>query len=110
MTPNRDAVKAYRDAMLLAGVSPDENRMRIPTDGSVPNAIGLASELSDDELNHPNQIRTELAVIEALKKAGEPKSMEGRISWYRDMDAAAKGLWDAFAGQVVEGVEIVRAA
>ena len=105
MSTHRDAIKAYRDATLLLHGG-DEIRVRLSTD----KAVALAKEMSDDEITHVAQVRSAVEVMDSLLAAGQPEGLEDSFKYYTEFAKFAQLFWDGFNGQVVDGVEIVRAA
>lgn len=96
----RARVASYRDAVAAAGAA--EIRMAMTTQ----DAVELAGELAAGEARHADALAAGLAALAEVGQA--PTDVEAIIEWGRKRAAAADQFWDAFEGQVVDGVEIVR--
>lgn len=101
-----ERVKAFRD--VLVGVGATEHRMPHTT----AEAVTLAQELAPDAIRHPQALAaaiTEMVKINELPKpdAGEEGAL---LEYLKARERGRIAFWDAFEGQSVEGVEIVRRA
>jgi len=94
-------VVAYRDAM--AGIGATQLRMPFAT----TDAITLAGELVPEEIRHPEAFAKGIEAWDALGSppAGDAEKM---LTHGAAMAKAADAFWNAFEGQVVDGVEIIR--
>lgn len=104
MPTQRQAVADYLAAMKLNGAQ--EVRLQLATD----KAVGLAKELAASEHRHPEKLAAAIERFEAAVAAPDPAAddFEGRLASVKELDEASKAFWDAFEGQVVDGVEIIR--
>ncbi len=104
MPTQRQAVADYLAAMKLNGAQ--EVRLQLATD----KAVALAKELSSSELRHADKAAAAIARFEAAVARPDPAAddFEGRLAAVKELDEASKSFWDAFEGQVVDGVEIIR--
>jgi hypothetical protein len=98
----REQVAAYREAMALAGAK--EIRLALAT----PAAVALAKEIGPTAARYPDRLVAALAQYDALPAAPAPDDVEALASYGRAYGAASESFWDAFEGQVVDGVEIIR--
>lgn len=102
MSTQREAVAAFRTALESAGAK--EFRLQLATD----KGAALAAELSSAELRHPELATEAVAGFTAAVAEDEPAEFEARMKWRQDLSDAADRFWEAFEGQIVDGVEIIR--
>jgi hypothetical protein len=98
----RDKVAAYREAMAEAGAQ--EIRLALPT----PAAVALAKELDPAQARHPEQLAAAIAQHDALQAAPSADDVEALAAYGAAYGAVATAFWDAFEGQTIDGVEIIR--
>jgi hypothetical protein len=98
----RDQVVAYRAALEAAGAQ--EIRLALPT----PVAVALAKELDPAQARHPEQLAAALAQHDALPAAPSGDDVEALAAYGTAYGAVAGAFWDAFEGQTIDGVEIIR--
>lgn len=95
----RERIAAY-----AAAVGPTvSGEMRMPLSDS--DGIALAGEL--DDFRHPDQVR---AALKQHAEAGEqPKDdVDEIVAWAGKVKKAADAFWDAFEGEQVDGVTVIR--
>jgi hypothetical protein len=100
----RTQVAAYRDAMALAGAK--EIRLALAT----PAAVAVARELAPADARHPEQLAAALQAWDeyaALPVPG-PDEFDATLAHAKAGGVAADVFWEAFEGQPVDGVEIIR--
>lgn len=102
MTTKREALVAYRAAVLDAGAI--DVRIKL----TLASAVHLATEVQDSELRFPDEVRAACAMHEAYAKQPEPEGFDAKLKWMQDRKIIVDAFWSAFAGEVVDGVEIVR--
>ena len=98
----RKSVTEFRDAVRRSGAA--EVRMPLGDD----EAIELAKEMTPAELRHPELVKTALDSVASLSSTKEPAEFEARLQHLQAHAEARKKFWDAFEGQEVSGVEIIR--
>jgi hypothetical protein len=103
MTKKREIVAAYAAAVALAGAT--EPRLHLATNDAAALAVELAA--SGFTFRHETAaVRAEAYLIAVA--SDEPSDLEAKLPWLLNIEAAARLFWDAFEGQPVDGVEIIR--
>lgn len=97
----RDRVVAY--AAALAGHTP-ELRMALSDD----DALELARTVSEAEAREPGLLAAALGEFDDAVAEGEPAGIAARAAYGERLGKILGRFWEAFEGQVIEGVEIVR--
>lgn len=67
-------------------------------------AMTLAVEVTPQ--NHPDQVREAQAAFVEL--GPQPTEVGAVVAWAKKVEAALARFWDAYEGEVVDGVEIIR--
>lgn len=98
----RDLVKVFAAAQQFGGAS--HHRLPLDTD----QAVELARLLEEGEARHADQLKAALVEYDELAKQEEPSFIDEKVKYYQAHGEVAKEFWDAFEGQEVEGVEIIR--
>lgn len=105
MGVQRDRVAAFKAALAATGAT--EFRMPMAT----PDAVALAGELLTDDVTprfaHTAHVSAALAA-ELASAAPEEGDFEGQLARADRIKRAAATFWDAFEGESVDGVEIIR--
>lgn len=71
-------------------------------------AIDLATELDLDQCRHPEALKVAVERIAALPPRPDNGDDDALIAWATSAKKAREAFWDAFEGEVVDGVEIIR--
>lgn len=100
MSNHRARVAAYKEAVGTTGAT----EIRMPM--STLDALELAQELNADDLRHAEKVGN--AVAEFATLPAEPAEFEARLVHMKAMKDLTDKFWDAFEGQPVDGVEIIR--
>jgi hypothetical protein len=102
MTTRAQVVQA-RDAH--AAVGQKLERLALSTE----DASQLAAEMDSEDLRHPEAVAVGVAALIEVGETAPPSGdSERSMRFFEQLSKAADKFWDAFEGQVVEGVEIVR--
>jgi hypothetical protein len=100
MGEQRERIARFRAAVEGTGVE----QIRFPFTTTA--AIALAGELEPEIVRHPEALA---AGLNAWSEVGPaPSDPEALIAYGVKVAKAADEFWDAFEGQVVDGVEIIR--
>jgi hypothetical protein len=96
------AFKEFHDAQ--APTAPARYRV---TDAE---AVALVSEAAaaGATFRNPSEVGTAVAALDAALKSTPPTDISDLAAWALKYDAAQRAFWDAFAGEVINGVEIIR--
>lgn len=97
----RDRVAAYAAAV-------DSGAPGLRMSLSDDDALELAMSLEEGEAKNAELLATALEEITAITDEPEPEAPAARAKYGADLWAAIGRFWEAFEGQVVSGVEIVR--
>jgi hypothetical protein len=100
----REQVAAYREAMTLAGAK--DFRLALAT----PAAVAIAKALEPAEARYPEQLAAALQAWDeyAALPVPAPDDFDAAIAHSKAAGVAAEVFWEAFEGQPVDGVEIIR--
>ena len=71
-------------------------------------AVALVGEMKPEELRHPEAVATAAAALAAVPAAPAGGSDEAVEAWYGAKRAASAAFWDAFHGELVDGVSVIR--
>lgn len=99
----RQSLKDWHDTLDAYG--PSAPIRRYLTD---PEAVALAKELKPAECRHPALLGAALDAIAKVPPMPKSENPNAILAWAQKSDAALRAFWNAFEGQEVEGVEIMR--
>ena len=71
-------------------------------------AVATVDELTEVELRHPNEVMAAHAELKALPAAPDPSNEDALAAWFAAKSKASAAFWDAFHGELVDGVTIIR--
>jgi len=71
-------------------------------------ALQVAAEATLAGQKFRNPIGEVAADLEAALKEPPPTETDALVAWATRVGAASRAFWDAFAGEVINGVEIIR--
>lgn len=99
--PVRERVAALGIALADQAEAP---RMALSDD----DALELARTVSEQDAQHPALLAAALGEFDAAVKEGEPTGLAARAAYGERIGKILGRFWEAFEGQPVLGVEIVR--
>jgi len=71
-------------------------------------AVALVAEAAAAAHVFRNPVSEVAAALDAALKEPVPTEVDAMVVWATNIGAASRAFWDAFAGEVINGVEIIR--
>jgi hypothetical protein len=85
---------------------PDQTELRMAL--SDDDALSIAATIAEADAKQPAHLAAALAELELIRQEGEPEGFAARAAQGERAHKAIGRFWEAFEGQMVEGVELVR--
>lgn len=104
MSITREMVKAVATTHKFVGAT----EIKLPL--STADAVALSKLLEDKELQFAASVRNAVVDLDAIASVGslDTATADEKVRYYAAYGKAATAFWDAFEGQDVDGVTVIR--